>query len=85
MQLKGLKMRVSGEYYEEGQVTPTTISKGNTVDVDLNSVSGLATFKRFMDNHIIPELIKRYPNNAFLQSLVSDVREDSMTKKPIIY
>lgn len=85
MQLSGLSMRVSGEYYEAGQVIPTKISKGNTVDVHLNTVSGLATFKRFMDTYIIPGLIKRYPHNPFFQSLVSDVREDPMTKRPIIY
>ena len=85
MQLHGLSMRVTGKYYDRGQVNTSSIPKGESVDVDLNTLSGLATFKRYMDNYIIPELIKRYPKNAFLQSLISDVREDPMTKKPIIY
>jgi hypothetical protein len=36
-----------------------------------------------MDTYIIPELIKRNPDNAFFKSLISDVREDAMTKQPI--
>ena len=38
--------------------------------INLNTLDGLASFKRLMDTSIIPELKRALPDNAFLKDLI---------------
>lgn len=54
--------------------------------VYLNTIQGLATFKRLMDTYIIPKLKQKYKGqNEFIDGLVPDFREDYRSNQPIFF
>lgn len=79
--IKGLKINVRKEWYKPGKWE--TVPAKNIKNVEINTISGLANFKKTMDEYIIPELIRRNRDNAFFQGLVDDIIEDPITGRPI--
>ena len=64
-----------GQYYYDKNdwtkpIENVRIGSNLTVsETNLNTIQGLATFKRLMDNYIIPKLKELYPDEVFIQSL----------------
>lgn len=78
--LKGLSINTKGFHYPIGSWETKDI---DGTDIQVNTITGLANFKKLMDDYIIPELIKRNRDNPFFQGIVDDIKEDSVTKRPI--
>lgn len=97
--LKGLSLKVpngmfyyssTGENRVKGNVKSTIISiAGNRDRVNTNGklkpIDFIASFKRLMDEYIIPELIKRGGDNEFLRNLTTGFRKDNLTGQPITF
>lgn len=54
-------------------------------DGKLNPIDFIASFKRLMDEYIIPELVRRGGDNEFLRSLTTGFRKDQLTGQPITF
>lgn len=66
----GLKIQVpKGFEYFTGLTNQTAITSEEKI-LSINSLAGVANFKKLMDEIIIPQIIKQYPKNKFIQSLI---------------
>lgn len=66
----GLKIKVpEGFTYFTGLTNQTATTTEEKI-LPINSLAGIANFKRLMDEVIIPQIIKQYPKNKFVQSLI---------------
>lgn len=76
-----------GQKYFVNHLGKTNINTLENFSIKLNTVEGLATFKRTMDESIIPALKehKDFKNNQFIKSLTWGVYDNYVTKKPNIY
>ena len=89
---RGIKIHIPDgiEYYSKTRSGSPTISIGTTV-VDIDSLYGLASFKSWFENYVIPALKSRktdkidYTVNPFIRNLSRAVKLDSRTGKQQSY
>lgn len=69
-----------GETYYDKSDTPQ-VNNGQIEEMPLNSTHGMATFKRIVEQHIIPMLKSdpRFKDNYFIRSLSKSIIEDKRT------
>ena len=72
-----INLPLNAKYYSGGLPLTNSVNTGITTESEklrdsksLSKLDGLATFKNLMDNYIIPDLKKAFPNNAFLQDIL---------------
>ena len=66
----GLKIQVpKGFEYFTGLTNQTATTSEEKI-LPINSLAGIANFKKLMDEIIIPQIIKQHPKNKFTQSLI---------------
>ncbi len=89
-----IKIPIGAKYYEDGIGHINKIAQnanGETVavlsdSISLSTLDGLATFKNLMDNYIIPELKKHFPDNAFLSDLlIGNLHNNTLDRLQIFY
>lgn len=55
----------------------------NPIKIDLGTIQGTATFKRWMETTLLQQLKEKYPNNAFIRSLHNETKYNKQTKQSI--
>ena len=84
--LKGYEINVPiGQSYYNVDGKPVTSIDINIGNIKFNSSHEIASFKRLMEEYIIPKLIERYGDNEFFANLTTGFKRDVTTGMPITF
>ena len=70
-------------YYEDDGEEKVVMSDGHVRS--LNNLHGLASFKRWIDDYVIPKLMRDNPKNEFLLNLTTGLKRDPFSKRPFTF
>lgn len=80
---RSITIKEGYKYYDDDGSEKTVLS--STQDKPISNLHGLASFKRWMDDYVIPTLITLYPDNRFVMNLTTGIKQDTFSKRPYIF
>lgn len=77
--------KVDGRGVQYKEISIARPGDNKAKDGKLSPMDFIASFKRLMDEYIIPTLVAKNPNNEFLRSLTTGFRKDALTGQPLTF